>query len=429
MKLSAILIKHIKKVGWHGDGHNLWLQVSPSGTKSWVFRYTRSGKQRVIGLGPVRDVSLALAREKAHRLRLQLLEGQDPAQIRKDAKLKAEQEKRRSLSFDEAADALIAARRSGWRSEKHAEQWTSTLRTYASPTLGCLDVAEIDTPLVMQCIRHIWTSKTETATRVRQRIETVLDWATVSGYRQGDNPARWRGHLEHLLPAPEKVAIRGNHPSLNWRRAPEFFAALRCREGYAARALEFTILTAARTGEVRGAVWSELDLEHQVWKIPANRMKAGREHLVPLSKAAIQLLTSLARVDGNDFVFPGAKVGVPMSDASVGAVIKRMKSDSAWADDEGASIVPHGFRSTFRMWAAEATDYPREVAEHALAHQLPDKVEAAYQRGTQFPKRVAMMNDWADYLMRECAKPAQTIASKLHEAEDPSLKVQLHEPV
>lgn len=397
-KLTALAIKSIDKVGWHGDGDNLWLQVTRSGTKSWVFRYTRDGKQRVLGLGPVRDVSLALAREKAHRLRLELLDGLDPAQSRKDARQASREQRAKSLSFDAAASALIDSKRPGWRSDKHADQWTATLRAYASPVFGSLDVAQVDTPLVVKCLQPIWTSKTETATRVRQRIEAVLDWATVSGHRQGDNPARWKGHLEHLLAAPQKVATKANHPSLPWRSAPSFMAALRQREGFAARALEFAILNAARTGEVRGATWAEVDLIGGTWTIPAERMKAGREHQVPLSQAALALLKALPRLEDTNLIFPGAKAQTALSDASLGAVIKRLNEPPVWLDDRGQPVVPHGFRSTFRIWAAEATEYPREVAEHALAHQLPDKVEAAYQRGTMLPRRIALMNDWAAFL-------------------------------
>lgn len=397
-KLSALLIKSISKVGWHGDGDNLWLQVTSSGTKSWVFRYTRDGKQRVLGLGPLRDVSLALAREKAHRLRLQLLDGVDPAAARMEERQRASQEQARALTFDVASKQLIEGKRAGWRNAKHAEQWSATLRTYVSPVIGQLDVSAVDTALIVKCLKPIWTTKTETASRVRQRIEAVLDWATVAGHRNGDNPARWKGHLEHILPAPQKVATRGNHPSLAWRDMPSFMAALRSREGIAARALELTVLCAARTGEVRGAKWLEFDLDAGIWTVPPQRMKAGREHQVPLSASCIALLRNLPRIKGTELVFPGSRADTVLSDASIGAVIKRMNDPPVWLDERGQPVVPHGFRSSFRVWAAEATSHPREVAEHALAHQLPDKVEAAYQRGTMFPRRVSLMEDWARFL-------------------------------
>jgi integrase len=404
-KLSALLVKSIKKVGWHGDGDNLWLQVTASGSKSWVFRYTRDGKQRVLGLGPLGDVSLALARERAYRMRLQLLDGVDPAAARLSERQRISQEQAKALTFDAAANQLIDSKRAGWRNVKHSEQWSATLRTYVSPVVGHLDVSTIDTPLIVKCLKPIWTTKTETASRVRQRIEAVLDWAAVAGFRSGDNPARWKGHLEHILPAPQKVAARGNHPSLPWRLVPAFMQSLRAREGVSARALEFTILCAARTGEVRGAKWQELDLEAGIWTVPADRMKAGREHQVPLSSACVALLKNLPRVKGTDLVFPGSRSDTKLSDASLGAVIKRMNEPPMWLDERGQHVVPHGFRSSFRVWAAEATSHPREAAEHALAHQLPDKVEAAYQRGTLFPRRVSLMEDWAQFVASTGPKP------------------------
>jgi integrase len=352
----------------------------------------------VLGLGPLRDVSLALAREKAHRLRLQLLDGIDPASARIEERQRASQEQARALTFDVASKQLIESKRAGWRNAKHAEQWSATLRTYVSPVIGQLDVSAVDTALIVKCLKPIWITKTETASRVRQRIEAVLDWATVAGHRNGDNPARWKGHLEHILPAPQKVAARGNHPSLAWREMPSFMAALRSREGIAARALELTVLCAARTGEVRGAKWLEFDLDAGIWTVPPERMKAGREHQVPLSASSVALLRNLPRIKGTELVFPGSRADTVLSDASIGAVIKRMNDLPVWLDERGQPVVPHGFRSSFRVWAAEATSHPREVAEHALAHQLPDKVEAAYQRGTMFPRRVSLMEDWARFL-------------------------------
>ena len=282
--------------------------------------------------------------------------------------------------------------------EKHEAywQWTSTLKTYASPVFGHLPVAEVDTGLVVKCLSLIWESKTETASRLRGRIESVLGWATTSGYRTGENPARWKGHLDNLLATISKTSRTKNHPSLPWPRIGAFMSALRAREGVAARALEFAVLTACRSGEVRGARWAEIDTAGKVWTIPAERMKAKREHEVPLSDATLALLESMPK-DG-ELVFAGTK-GQPLSDMSLTALIRRMNGGGkpVWVDANGKGVTVHGFRSSFRMWAAETTNYPREVAEHALAHQLPDAVERAYQRGSQFAKRAALMAEWAVY--------------------------------
>jgi integrase len=338
-----------------------------------------------MGLGGAHTVSLAEARAKARECRQKLLDGLDPIEVREAADRAKALERARAMTFDQCAEAYIAAQRHGWRNEKHAAQWTSTLATYCGPVFGQLPVASIDTALVLKVLSPIWTEKTETASRLRGRIESVLGWATTSGHRTGDNPARWRGHLENLLAAPEKVRKVEHHPALPWTVVGAFMADLRAREGIAARALEFAILTAARSGEVRGMTWAEVDLEARVWTVPAERMKAGREHRVPLSARAVALLEQMPRLDGH--VFPGAKVGAPLSDMSLTAVLRRMGHES---------ITVHGFRSTFRDWAAEATNFPREVAEHALAHQLPDKVEAAYRRGDLIEKRSLLMQTWAD---------------------------------
>jgi integrase len=392
-KLSSIAVTKTKQPGYYGDGGGLWLQVSISGTKSWIFRFTRQGRQREMGLGPLYTVSLAEAREKAKACRQQLLDGHDPLEVRDAARLAAALEQAKALTFDQCATDYIKAHRAGWRNAKHASQWESTLATYASPVFGALPVASVDTPLVMKVLNSIWTEKTETASRLRGRIESVLGWATTSGYRTGDNPARWRGHLENLLPAPEKVKKVEHHPALPWQQIGAFMADLRAREGIAARALEFLILTAARSGEVRGMRWDEV--EDGCWTVPAERMKAGKEHRVPLSDSAIALLEKMPRL--GDYVFPGAKKGALLSDMSLTAVLRRMSREG---------ITVHGFRSSFRMWAAEATNFPREVAEHALAHQLPDKVEAAYRRGDLYDKRKLLMQGWAEYVSRSLTDAA-----------------------
>jgi integrase len=383
-KLSSIAVTRTKAPGYYGDGGGLWLQVSSAGTKSWIFRFTRQGRQREMGLGALHTVSLAEARDKAKRCRQQLTDGLDPIDARKAIKSARALEQARAITFDQCAADYIKAHRSGWRNPKHAAQWASTIDSYASPVFGELPVAAVDTALVMKVLNPIWTEKTETASRLRGRIESILGWATTSGYRTGDNPARWRGHLENLLPAAAKVKKVEHHPSLPWPQIGAFMADLKAREGVAARAVEFLILTASRSGEVRGMRWDEVDGD--LWIIPAARMKAGKEHRVPLSRQALCLLEATPKL--SDHVFPGARKASILSDMSLSAVLRRMSRHD---------ITIHGFRSTFRMWAAEATNFPREVAEHALAHQLPDKVEAAYRRGDLIDKRRLLMQGWADY--------------------------------
>lgn len=387
-KLTPLAVTKLAVPGYYGDGAGLWLQVSKTSSKSWVFRFTLAGRSREMGLGPVHTVTLSEARAKAKECRRLLLEGQDPLAARQATSLAASLARARLMTFDQCATAYIEAHRCGWKNAKHAGQWQSTLSTYASPVIGALPVADVDTALVLKALAPIWQDKTETAARLRGRIESVLDWATVSGHRQGDNPARWRGHLDKLLPAPAKVAKVEHHAALPWCDIGAFMAALRAREGIAARAVEFAILTACRSGEVRLATWGEIDLDAGLWVIPATRMKAQREHRVPLSTAVLSLLSTMPRTDG--LIFPGAVTGRPLSDMSLTAVLRRM--------DRG-DITVHGFRSTFRDWCSEsvANAFPREVCEHALAHSLPDKVEAAYRRGDLIEKRALLMQAWADY--------------------------------
>ena len=345
------------------------LVVRDSGSRAWVLRYQIGGRRRDMGLGPYPEIGLADAREMAlDARRLIKRDGKDPI---------AERGRAKGHDLQEAAEALIESKRPGWRNAKHAAQWGSTLETYAYPKLGTLDVQSMDTAAVLDVLRPIWTTKTETASRVRQRIEAVLDYATAIKARTGDNPARWRGHLDHLLAKPSAVHKVKHHAALDWRQAPEFMAELAKRRGVDARALAFTILTAARSGEVRGMKWGELDLEDAVWTVPASRIKAGREHRVPLEPAAIALLGEPGEPD--ELVFPSpVKAGKPLSDAALAAVLERMGYDK---------ITVHGFRSTFRDWAGETTPHAREVIETALAHKLKDKAEAAYARGDLFRKR------------------------------------------
>lgn len=397
-RLSALQVTKLTKSGLYGDGGGLTLQITATGAKSWLFRYMVAGKPFGMGLGPTHTVSLAEARLKALSARKLLLDGINPLAAKKQSQIAAALASAKVMTFDQCAKAYILAHKAGWKNAKHGDQWTNTLNTYASPVFGHLPVAEIDTGLVVKCLAPIWVSKTETATRVRGRIESVLGWATTSGSRTGENPARWKGHLENLLATISKTSRTKNHPSLPWPRIGAFMSALRLREGASARAVEFAILTACRSGEVRGARWAEFDSTGKLWTIPAERMKAKREHQVPLSDAALAVLASMPRDGDDDVVFAGTK-GQPLSDMSLTAVIRRMNGDKnpVWVDANGAVITVHGFRSSFRMWAAETTNYPREVAEHALAHQLPDAVERAYQRGSQFAKRAALMEEWAVY--------------------------------
>lgn len=392
-KLSALAVSKATEPGYYGDGAGLYLQVSKTGSKSWIFRFTKAAKQREMGLGALHTVSLADARIKARDCRTILLDGLDPLDVRRGAQAADAIERAKTITFDECARAYIAAHRGGWKSSKHASQWENTIATYASPLIGEMSVAAVDTPLVVKILSPIWSEKTETASRLRGRIECILDWATVSQYRQGENPARWRGHLDNLLADPAKVAKVTHHPALPWQEISALMLAIRMREGIAARAIEFAILTAARSGEVRGATWDEIDMDAALWVIPAERMKAGREHRVPLSSSALSLLKATPRVGA--VVFPGKREASPLSDMSLTAVLRRMERDD---------ITVHGFRSTFRDWCAEsvANAFPREVCEHALAHSLPDKVEAAYRRGDLLDKRKMLMQAWADY----CAAPA-----------------------
>ena len=292
---------------------------------------------------------------------------------------------------------ITLRQKKGEWTDKHAAQWKTTLETYTSP-IAKLSVADLTIADILKCLNPTWATKTETTQRVRQRIERVIGWAITSGYRKGENPAIWKGKLENLLASPTKIQDRSNHPSLPWAQAPSFMTALRNEGSTAAKAMELLILTATRSGEIRLATWDEFDLPNASWRIPAGRMKAGKEHTIPLSKQAVQLLEDLPVFSNTNLVFPSSQNKKVMSDMTLSALLRRMNEIPTWLDESGRKVVPHGFRSTFRVWAAEATEFPRELAEHALAHQLPDKVEAAYQRSTLVDKRAEMMQAWADYL-------------------------------
>lgn len=390
-RLSARTVTNTRTPGYHADGGGLYLQVSPSGTKSWVFRYTLAGKAREMGLGPEHTVRLAEARQRAAACRLLLVDGIDPIEARNAKRAGDALNAARSITFSECAEAYIKAHRAGWRNAKHAAQWVTTLDDYAAPVIGAVSVQAVDTPLVMKILEPMWQDKTQTANRLRGRIEAVLDWAKAREYREGDNPARWRGHLDQLLPKPRKVAKVEHLAALPYEQMGEFMEALRAQGGIAARALEFLILTAARTGEVASAKWEEVDLNAALWTIPAARMKAHREHRVPLSPRAVTLLKGLEAKRQSDYVFPGKKEGVPLSSTAMLELLKRM---------DRTDMTVHGFRSTFRDWTSERTSHPREVCEMALAHAVGDKVEAAYRRGDLFEKRRRLMVDWAKHCER-----------------------------
>lgn len=405
MPLTALQIKHAKE-GMHADGSGLYLLVSKAGAKSWIFRYQINGRRREMGLGGAGEKSAVQARAEVGRLRADLAEGIDPLEAKKqivaENKVKAEAAKLRAVTFEDASLKYIEAHKAGWSNEKHAWQWENSLSLYAFPFFGSLPVADVTTEHVLAGIEPIWVTKTETATRVRQRIEKILDYARFNKWRTGENPARWTGHLEHTLPKPGSVRKVAHQPALPYKRMAEFMAELRTREGAGARGLEFAILTASRSGEVRGARWSEIDMEAGVWTVPAERMKSRKEHRVPLSARALRVLEVMPRMADEDLIFPGTRSKTLMSDMTLKATVVRINRDrekaglSKWTDaTSGVPVVPHGFRSTFRDWAAEVTHYPGEMAEMALAHTVPDRVEAAYRRGTMFEKRRQMMVDWA----------------------------------
>ncbi len=386
--LSAAAVARTSKPGRYAVGDGLYLQVTTTGTKSWIVRYQRDGRARHMGIGPLGLVSLADAREQAREARRLLLQGIDPIEARHAQRLDARLQAATGITFRECAERMIAAHAAGWRNAKHRAQWRSTLATYCYPVFGELPAAGVDTGLVMQALEPIWTSKPETASRVRGRIEAVLDWAAARGHRTGENPARWRGHLDKLLPGRRKVRRVKHHAALPFAELPGFLAELRQREGIGARALEFAVLTGARTGEIVGAKWSEVDLATRVWTVPAERMKAVREHRVPLSDRAAELLEALPREKSNEHVFVGARLGQPLSNMALLETLRRM---------DRSDLTVHGFRSTFRDWAAERTSYPNHVVEMALAHAVPSAVEAAYRRGDLFDKRRRLMSAWADY--------------------------------
>lgn len=407
-RLTVLKVEKTRQPGMYADGAGLYLRVTKEGTKSWVFRFMLNGRPRWMGLGPFSLIGLHEARGKAldaQRLHHQRI---DPIDTRRAVREQDRLRTARAMTFKQCAEHYIKAHRAGWRNAKHATQWEATLTTYAEPMIGALPVQAIDTALVMKVLEQdvravpgkpaapLWTARPETAGRLRGRIESILDWARVRGYRDGDNPARWRGHLDKLLPACAKIRKVKHHAALPYGELPGFVAALQTHDGVAARALEFAILTAARTGEVIGARWSEIDIAEKLWTIPGERMKAGKEHRVPLSTRAIVILEEMQPLchagDGRDeedpFVFPGGTRSQPLSNMAFLMLLRRMKRDD---------LTAHGFRSSFRDWVAERTNFPSEVAEMALAHAVSSKVEAAYRRGDLFERRRRLMITWATF--------------------------------
>jgi integrase len=400
-KLSAAAVKNAVRRGYYSDGGGLYLQVGATGSKSWVYRYKVGGKLYEMGLGALHTVGLAEARTRARQCREHRLDGLDPLIVRKAARMQARLDAAKAITFAACAEGYIAAHKAAWRNAKHRDQWSNTLSAYVEPVFGALPVQAIDTGLVMKAIEPIWNEKPETASRVRGRVEAILDWSTARGYRQGENPARWRGHLDKLLPKKTKVRRVEHHAALPYREIGAFMVELHQQEGVGARALEFAILTAARTGEVICARWDEVDFAERLWTVPTERMKAGREHRVPLSDVALAVLDELHKIRHGDFIFPGGRAGQPISNMAMTMVLRRM--------GRGALTV-HGFRSTIRDWAAERTGFPAEVAEMALAHAVGDKVEAAYRRGDLFQKRRQMMDAWARFCATTSAANGKVVS-------------------
>ncbi|WP_159013526.1 site-specific integrase [Acidisoma sp. S159] len=390
-KLSPAKVQKVKETGIYGDGAGLYLNVGPTGGKSWVFRFMIGGKAREMGLGPLHTIGLSEARERARQCRKLQLDGIDPLEARLAKRRSARVADAKAMTFEACAETYIKSNRAGWKSEKHAAQWPATLAAYAYPKIGPIPVRAIETGHITKILETIWTTKPETASRLRGRIEAVLDYAKTHGWREGENPARWKGHLENVLPKRSKVAAVKHHAALPWAEVASFMMALEAEDGMSALALRFAILTAARTAEVLGAKWSELDFATKVWTVPSVRMKAAREHRVPLSECTLAVVREAGKMRERDcedsFVFPGARMGKPLSNMALLMTLRRMgRSD----------LTAHGFRSSFRDWAAE-TGESADIAEAALAHVVGDKTVAAYQRGDLLERRRRLMDGWATF--------------------------------
>lgn len=420
-EMSAIEVRNLSHPSNKGNAlfavggvTGLYMQITPSGGRSWILRTKVGAARRDIGLGGFPSVTLTQARDKAREARDKIERGVDPVAERQAAKAALIAAAGRGLIFEKAMESYLKAKLDAFKNAKHRQQWQNTLTTYALPVLGKMMVQDIEARDVLRVLQPLWADKTETASRLRGRIESVLSWATVAGHRKGDNPARWAGNLKELLPAPSKVAKEGNQPALTLEDAPRWFAALKTRDGMGARALEFLTLTAARSQEVRGATWDEIDLDKALWVVPAARMKMAREHRVALTDEALELLKALPKLKDNPLVFPAARGG-QLSDMTVSAVMRRMSETDLAADGTGfldrvskRPAVPHGLRSTFRDWVAERTNFPGEMAEVALAHKISNTVEASYRRGDQIEKRRRMMGDWGVFLS-DAARTAKIV--------------------
>jgi integrase len=400
-KLTALQVKRESRAGRYGDGGGLWLQVRDAEHKSWLFRYTMAGRAREMGLGPTDIVPLSEARAAALAARKTVFQGIDPIDAKREAAAAAKLAVA-DTTFRRVAEMYIEAHEGTWKNAKHTAQWRATLEAHAFPAFGDKPTARVETGDIMSVLEPIWRKTPETASRLRGRIEAVMDYAKARGWRVGENPARWRGHVQNLLPARSKVAKVEHHAALPWSEIGAFMGALRAQAGTSARAVEFAILTAARTGEAWGATWEEMDIEAKLWRIPGIRMKAGVDHAVPLSAPALAVLEAMkpAKELPGAFVFPGQKEGKPLSNMAGQMLLRRM---------ERSDVTVHGFRSTFRDWAADSTSYPREVAEAALAHTLRDKVEAAYRRSDLLAKRVQLMDEWG-VVCAQSKKPVEPAA-------------------
>ena len=389
-KLSTAKVRSVRKPGIYGDGHGLWLHVGPTGSKSWLFRYMRNGRAREMGLGSVHDIGLGDARERARDARRMLLDGIDPLHARAAKRAREAAEAASAITFRDCAEKYIATNKAGWRNAKHSAQWMATLATYAYPTIGKLAVGAIETGHITRVLEPIWSTKPETAGRVRGRIEAILDYAATHRWRTGENPARWKGHLENVLPKRSKIRAVVHHAALPWREISAFMATVAKQEGVSVLALRFAILTAARTSETLGARWSEIDTRQALWTVPHSRMKVGKEHRVPLSDSALAVLRETAKLrvdDGDGYIFPGMQDGKPLSNMALLMTLRRMGRDD---------LTAHGFRSTFRDWAAE-TGKADDISEAALAHAVGDKTVAAYQRGDLLDRRRNLMDQWAAF--------------------------------
>lgn len=401
-RLTALKVEKTKEAGMYADGGGLYLRVTPEGTKNWVLRYMLDRRARWMGLGPLALYSLAEARARALDARRKRHDGIDPIEARRAERARLRLDAAKAITFRQCAESHVAAHRAAWRNKKHAAQWSATLATYAYPVIGNLPVQAVDTALVLKVLEPIWTSKPETANRLRGRLESILDSAKVRRYRDGENPARWRGHLDKLLPARSKVRATEHHAALPYKELSGFLAELSAQDGVAARALEFLILTASRSGEVIGARWTEVDFLDKTWTVPLARMKAHREHRVPLSPRALTILEEMQTLRQHDsdetFIFPGRKKGAALSNMAFLMMLRRMGRDE---------LTAHGFRATFKTWASERTSFQNEIIEASLAHATGNKVEQAYMRGDLFEKRRRLIAQWAAFATTAPAQPTQ----------------------